>query len=314
MVVGRQPALRRFPRAAPSGARLRLVKRRRLLRVHGRCLAFGCGGFAARWRRYRSGRIASPDESAGAGPPSVTLFLCGDVMTGRGIDQILRHPSKPDLYEPYMRSALGYVELAERATGPIARPVDWSYIWGDALSELDRVRPGARIVNLETALTASNDAWPGKGIHYRMHPANVGCLAAARLDCCSLANNHVMDWGRSGLLETLATLRGVGIRTAGAGGDADQAAAPRSSTCQPEPGYWSSPSALRIAACRRHGRRRVIVPASTCCRICPQAASMVLRATSAPSSVAVTSSWCRFTGVATGVTRLLRASVRSRMG
>jgi poly-gamma-glutamate capsule biosynthesis protein CapA/YwtB (metallophosphatase superfamily) len=25
---------------------------------------------------------------------SVTLFLCGDVMTGRGIDQILPHPAE----------------------------------------------------------------------------------------------------------------------------------------------------------------------------------------------------------------------------
>ena len=155
-----------------------------------------------------------------------TLFLCGDVMTGRGIDQILPHPSEPDLYEPYVRSALDYVELAERATGPIARPVDWAYVWGDALAELDRVRPAARIVNLETALTAHGDAWQNKPVHHRMHPDNASCLTAATLDCCVLANNHVMDWGPSGLLETLATLRHVGVRTAGAGADVDAAAAP----------------------------------------------------------------------------------------
>ena len=37
----------------------------------------------------------------------VTLFLCGDVMTGRGIDQILRHPVSPELYESYMKDARG---------------------------------------------------------------------------------------------------------------------------------------------------------------------------------------------------------------
>ena len=47
---------------------------------------------------------------------SMTLFLCGDVMTGRGIDQILPHPSKPHLFEPYMRSALGYVQIAQEIT------------------------------------------------------------------------------------------------------------------------------------------------------------------------------------------------------
>jgi len=53
-----------------------------------------------------------------------TLFLCGDVMTGRGVDQVLPHPSLPRLYEPYAGSALEYVELAERANGRIRRPVD----------------------------------------------------------------------------------------------------------------------------------------------------------------------------------------------
>ena len=156
----------------------------------------------------------------------MTLFLCGDVMTGRGIDQILPHPSSPELFEPYMRSALGYVELAETASGRIQRPVDFAYVWGDALVELERVRPDVRIVNLETSITASNEAWPRKGIHYRMHPANVPCLTAARLDCCALANNHVLDWGRPGLAETLETLRRAGLRTAGAGRDETEAAAP----------------------------------------------------------------------------------------
>jgi poly-gamma-glutamate synthesis protein (capsule biosynthesis protein) len=171
------------------------------------------------------GAIAAVNDPK-ADSRSVTLFLCGDVMTGRGIDQILPQPGNPELFEPYMRSALGYVELAERRTGPIGRRVDFAYIWGDALAELDRVRPDARIVNLETAVTASDDAWPGKGIHYRMHPANVPCIAAAKIDCCVLANNHVLDWGYSGLAETLETLRGAGIRTAGAGRDDAEAAAP----------------------------------------------------------------------------------------
>ena len=147
-------------------------------------------------------------------------------MTGRGIDQIMPTPGDPQLYEPYVRSALRYVELAEQATGPLNRPVTPSYVWGDALAELDRIRPSARIVNLETAVTTSNDAWPRKDIHYRMHPANIDCLTAAALDCCSLANNHVLDWGYGALAETIATLRRAGIRTVGAGANDDEARAP----------------------------------------------------------------------------------------
>ena len=164
-------------------------------------------------------------ESAGTAR-LVTLFLCGDVMTGRGIDQILPHPGDPRLYESYVLSAKQYVVLAEEVSGAIEHPVDFAYVWGDALRELARLRPAVRIVNLETAVTASESPWPGKGIHYRMHPANVPCLSALPVDCCALANNHVMDWGREGLAETLDALSAAGIRTAGAGRDAGNASAP----------------------------------------------------------------------------------------
>ncbi len=156
---------------------------------------------------------------------SVTLFLCGDVMTGRGIDQILPHPSDPQLYEMYVKDAREYVELAERLNGPIARPVDFAYIWGDAVAELERRMPDLRIINLETAVTASDTYLP-KGINYRMHPANSPCLTAAAVDCCVLANNHVLDWGQAGLEETLATLARAGLNTAGAGRTLDDAQAP----------------------------------------------------------------------------------------
>jgi poly-gamma-glutamate synthesis protein (capsule biosynthesis protein) len=157
---------------------------------------------------------------------TVRLFLCGDVMTGRGVDQVMRHPGDPALHEPFVKSATEYVAIAEQAGGPIPRRVDPSYVWGDALGELDRSRPDVRIVNLETAVTTANEPWPGKGIHYRMHPSNVDCLSAAKIDCCALANNHVLDWGHDGLRETISTLRAAGILTAGAGADEAEARAP----------------------------------------------------------------------------------------
>lgn len=149
--------------------------------------------------------------------PPVTLFLAGDVMTGRGIDQVLPHSVDPRLYEPWVKDARRYVDLAEAEHGEIPAPVPYDYVWGDALAELDRAAPAARIVNLETAVTTHGVPWPGKGIHYRMHPENAPVLTAAGIDCCVLANNHVLDWGRPGLEETLETLRRAGLRTAGAG-------------------------------------------------------------------------------------------------
>jgi len=150
------------------------------------------------------------------------LVLTGDVMTGRGIDQVFARPSSPELREGYVQSAFGYVRLAEARNGPVPRPVAPDYIWGDALAEFDPKLADLRIVNLETSITTSN-AFEDKGINYRMHPANVPCLSAASIDCCGLANNHVLDFGRPGLLETLDSIDAARIGHAGAGADRSMA-------------------------------------------------------------------------------------------
>jgi poly-gamma-glutamate capsule biosynthesis protein CapA/YwtB (metallophosphatase superfamily) len=149
--------------------------------------------------------------------PVVRLFLCGDVMLGRGVDQVLPHPGDPALRERYVKDARTYVDLAERVNGAVPRPVDWSWPWGDALTALDGEAPDVRVVNLETSITRGNDFAPGKGVHYRMNPDNLPALQVARPDLCVLANNHVLDFGRRGLLETLSVLSRAGIRVAGAG-------------------------------------------------------------------------------------------------
>ncbi|SIR54477.1 CapA family protein [Micromonospora avicenniae] len=154
---------------------------------------------------------------------TIRLFLGGDVMTGRGVDAILPHPGPPDLREELVHDAREYVRLAERTNGPLPRPVPVSWPWGAALELLDQLRPHARIVNLETAVTGRGVHEPGKAVHYRMHPGNASCLAAARLDVCALANNHVLDFGPDGLSDTLDAMDGVGVATAGAGRDADSA-------------------------------------------------------------------------------------------
>jgi poly-gamma-glutamate synthesis protein (capsule biosynthesis protein) len=164
--------------------------------------------------------LASPGS-----PGGLRIFLCGDVMLGRGIDQILPSPCPPGLHEGYVRSALDYVRLAEAVNGPIQRPVDAAYVWGAALDELRRARPDARIINLETSVTRNDEPWP-KGINYRMSPENAACLTAAGIDCCVLGNNHVLDWGRPGLLETLRTLDRLAIKSSGAGRDLASARAP----------------------------------------------------------------------------------------
>lgn len=157
---------------------------------------------------------------------SVDLSLCGDVMLGRGVDQILPYPGSPELREGFTRHAGDYVRLVEARSGPVPVPAGFSWPWGDALQALETFRPDVRVMNLETSVTSSPAFAPGKGIHYRMAPANLPCLSAARPDVCVLANNHVMDFGVPGLEETLDALSGAGLRTAGAGRDLEEARRP----------------------------------------------------------------------------------------
>jgi poly-gamma-glutamate capsule biosynthesis protein CapA/YwtB (metallophosphatase superfamily) len=171
-----------------------------------------------------------PETASTSALDALTLFLSGDVMLGRGVDQILPHPGNPTLYEGNVRDARTYVDLASRANGSIPHPVDWSWPWGDAIELLDFAGCDARIINLETSITTSDDYFPGKAVHYRMNPANTKALAIVRPDVCVLANNHVLDFGRRGLLETLDVLSAAELPSAGAGRSLREAQSPANIT------------------------------------------------------------------------------------
>ena len=53
--------------------------------IHGMIVSTGEAGVNAKDREH---------DASG-----ITLFLCGDVMTGRGVDQVLPHAGNPILYE-----------------------------------------------------------------------------------------------------------------------------------------------------------------------------------------------------------------------
>jgi poly-gamma-glutamate capsule biosynthesis protein CapA/YwtB (metallophosphatase superfamily) len=84
----------------------------------------------------------------------------------------------------------------------------------------------ARIINLETSVTRSDEYCVDKEIHYRRRPANIECLTRVRPDVCVLANNHVLDYGCAGLEETLDVLAGSGLKTVGAGRELEGAQQP----------------------------------------------------------------------------------------
>jgi poly-gamma-glutamate synthesis protein (capsule biosynthesis protein) len=123
------------------------------------------------------------------------LALMGDVMLGRGINQVL-----PDM--------------------PPAEP------WGDVLPLLQAA--DLRLTNLECTLTRHQQPWhrTPKVFHFRGDPKAVSVLQAAGIDVCSLANNHILDFEVEGLLETVDVLDQAGIQHSGAGADREAAMRP----------------------------------------------------------------------------------------
>jgi hypothetical protein len=85
--------------------------------------------------------------------------------------------------------------------------------------------PDFTIGNLETPVT-DDGVILKKEYNYRSSPKALPALAEAGLDIVNLANNHVMDYGTKGLLDTLDHLRTTGIGHIGAGHDAAEAFQP----------------------------------------------------------------------------------------
>jgi poly-gamma-glutamate capsule biosynthesis protein CapA/YwtB (metallophosphatase superfamily) len=126
----------------------------------------------------------------------ITLALMGDVMLGRRVAEALNDHMRPE--EP----------------------------WGDVRPLLDAA--DLRIINLECAITDNEQPWTrtAKVFHFRAKPSAIETLRTARIDACSLANNHTLDFEEQGLLDTLEHLDAAGIRHAGAGRNQEEAADP----------------------------------------------------------------------------------------
>ncbi|WP_345713875.1 CapA family protein, partial [Kineococcus glutinatus] len=85
------------------------------------------------------------------------------------------------------------------------------------------------VVNVETAITDRGTP-AGKKYVFRAPPAGLGALRAAGVDVAAMANNHGLDYGTTGLTDTLAAGRDEGMPLIGIGADADAAYAPWTTT------------------------------------------------------------------------------------
>ena len=94
--------------------------------------------------------------------------------------------------------------------------------------ELLRIMQEADLTCVNNEFTFSERGKPmaGKAYTFRAKPERVSLLQEMGVDLALLANNHVFDYGKESLLDTLATLEGAGIAYFGAGHNLEEAMAP----------------------------------------------------------------------------------------
>ena len=86
-------------------------------------------------------------------------------------------------------------------------------------------RADLAMVNLETAVTDRGQP-ASKAYVFRAPRSAFAALKSGGVDVASIANNHGMDFGRTGLRDTLAAGRSAGVPVVGGGWNATQAYAP----------------------------------------------------------------------------------------
>lgn len=79
------------------------------------------------------------------------------------------------------------------------------------------------IGNLETSITNRGTEWPEKSYNFRSDPKNLKSMEAAGMDVLALANNHILDYGYDGLLDTIKHIDNTRIKRVGAGKNKEDA-------------------------------------------------------------------------------------------
>ena len=135
-------------------------------------------------------------ESSSGAARAITIAIAGDVMLGRLVNET----------------------IAQRG---------FDYPWGNVSPVLNKA--DLFLINLEFTLTTETrpmETGPNKPFNFRADPSVVKTLEAGGVDFANVANNHILDFGNTGLQDTLEILDRASIAHAGAGMDLASARKP----------------------------------------------------------------------------------------
>jgi poly-gamma-glutamate capsule biosynthesis protein CapA/YwtB (metallophosphatase superfamily) len=161
--------------------------------------------------------VAIDGESIGAGPLDEWAFhrswwLAGDVAHNEALAEQIRQGMALEAERLISLVAVGDVMLGRGVGGQIeAHSPQYPFLQTrELIGQAD-----VAFANLESPITSQGV--PQGGISLGASPSAAEGLAGAGFDVVSLANNHALDYGEAGLLETMETLERMGILYAGVG-------------------------------------------------------------------------------------------------
>ncbi len=137
--------------------------------------------------RAQAEQTPKPNE-----PPSVVLIAGGDVTLGYHFEEY---------FDQQVAKGISREEMLEYGFRQVRSAVN---------------RTDLFLVNLECPFTSRGDKL-AKNFNFRARPELVAVLLAGGIGAVSLANNHLMDYGPLGLVDTLQTLEAAGVPHFGAG-------------------------------------------------------------------------------------------------
>lgn len=117
--------------------------------------------------------------------------------------------------QPFTIACVGDIILARSVASDYIVPQGAGSVY-DGVRDL-LTAPAITIANLESPLTYYNERHPTKSIVFKGLPPYADGLPGSGIDMVTLANNHILDYLESGMLETMATMDALNIPWVGAG-------------------------------------------------------------------------------------------------
>ena len=167
---------------------------------------------------------AKAGENAENGPVQVTTAAVEETETveAQAGAEAQAEAEPTGLYQPVTLLFAGDVYFSNYVQNAYNRAGDISGVLDDGIRQ-EIADADIFMVNQEFPFTDRGEKVADKQFNFRVSPKWVSALKEMDVDLVTLANNHILDYGQQGLLDSCDTLNEAGIAYVGGGRDLDEA-------------------------------------------------------------------------------------------